>query len=72
LPGAAEPSQLVRDAAPLRALQLASGLTVGECSQHALAGAGGVEDRSYVLIEADRLFDEGHGVRTALRGASFF
>jgi len=51
--------------------ELSSGVAVGDRSQHAFAGAGGVEDSSDVLVEAGWFLDVGDCVAAGFGGAAF-
>ena len=68
---ATQAGELVGDAAPLGVRELVPGLAVGERSQHASAGPGGVEHRADVLVETGRFLDVGNRRASAFGGASF-
>jgi hypothetical protein len=69
---AAEASELIGHRAPLGVREFSSGVSFGDRSQHAFAGAGGVEDSADVLVEAGWFLDVGDRVAASLRGAAFF
>lgn len=69
--GTTQAGEFVSDTAPLGVQQFAPGLSIGKSSQHASAGAGRVEDRADVLVEAGRFFDVGNRRPSAFSGAPF-
>ncbi len=68
--GPAKALQLVGDAAPLRLLECAAGVAVGEFAQDSSAGAGGVQGCVDVFVEAGGFLDERDGGVACFGGSS--